>query len=387
MNIPKGGMYGAAILSVLIAVSIFLTVASDVEMTEREVTKYKWQADTTGLFEQDESPQYYDYDLTISYTGYYTAGTEPYFGGASAVSTAGQTVYEGMEDTIKPGSVNTYRLNFEPDVAGVANDVHVGTVDSDPPGSSVYSYLVVANYGLDGTETPPSPSLIRSLEWDGFKVQNLVANNIGSGSGLDTVKSEPLYRIDDVGGVQTPVGTIPYYYDYVANLPDDQKFNAEACNFIKIESLIPTNTGSIIISSIDDYVLYNGSGATADYAVAYCELDYYNYLKGQSLTPTWTYSKYVDHSVLETHNCLITAHSCIVNMITQKVDLYAGYTISEGDVPIRTIDLSKACLITNGTTGSSNQYRLGIFQNLTFYDELYVYMDTSKGVKVLSTGE
>lgn len=157
MKIQKGGMYGAAVVSVIVALSIFLTVALNVETETRQVTKYEYVTDTTGLFDFDDSPQYYDFDLNKNYTGYYLESTDPYWGGASFTSTAGQVITDDTdpEDYIPGGSVNNYYVNFEPigSSTGTEDLTTAGISNMDPPGAPTDTRLIYAYLFYDSTNS------------------------------------------------------------------------------------------------------------------------------------------------------------------------------------------------------------------------------------------
>ena len=141
MKIPKGGMYGAAVLTVLVALAIFATVALNVDQETVDVTKYDYVTDISGLFDYDKSPQYFDYDLAENYTGYYTATSSPYWGGVD---------YE------KSSQINRYWLNLQPtSVITSTENLSTGTwTNTDPPGEITgYSNFSITIYGSDGVDT------------------------------------------------------------------------------------------------------------------------------------------------------------------------------------------------------------------------------------------
>lgn len=100
-------MFGAAVVAVIIAASIFLTYALDVQEETVTVNEYDYITDISGLFERSEAPQYNEYDLAKNYTGYFTAEDEPYWSGIGEYKTA---------------SVNNYRLNLKPTASVVSTE-------------------------------------------------------------------------------------------------------------------------------------------------------------------------------------------------------------------------------------------------------------------------
>lgn len=104
MNIEKNGMLGMCVLTVAVGLSIFATVLMSADVNESTVTKYDYLTDVTGLFPVDTSPQYFDYDLSQNYTGYYTDDT-----------VVGNNNYWGGATFTRSPTVNNYPVVFEPD--------------------------------------------------------------------------------------------------------------------------------------------------------------------------------------------------------------------------------------------------------------------------------
>lgn len=71
---------------------IFGTVILSADESTYEVTKYNFVTEVSGLFDTDTQPQYFDYDLSSNYTGYFTedtvVGDFRYWGGATFTSTS-----------------------------------------------------------------------------------------------------------------------------------------------------------------------------------------------------------------------------------------------------------------------------------------------------------
>ena len=127
----KKKVYIGLIISVVVFASICTTYLLDVDETTRDVVEYNYITDTTGLFDYDKSPQFYDYDLSENYTGYYTASSAPYWG----ISEGNYTLSQ---------SVNRYPLNLAPTstdrVIGVLSTAGLSNVN--PPGSGTKPLVV-----------------------------------------------------------------------------------------------------------------------------------------------------------------------------------------------------------------------------------------------------
>lgn len=170
----ESGMLGFLIIVLAVGGAIAGTIMLSAEEQTQEVTKYNLVADVTGLFDTDESPQYFDYDLSKNYTGYYTIDTVidgvNYWGGAD----------------FTPTGVNNYPIKYEPRVSDSdtvnLTDYNSELVMSDPPGSGTQdsdcgiSYYG-RNYGAPGPNTgyiycryATIESVIEALDLDGYEM-------------------------------------------------------------------------------------------------------------------------------------------------------------------------------------------------------------------------
>jgi len=133
----ESGMLGFLIVVLAIGGGIAGTYLLSAEPTTQEITKYNLVADISGLFDTDESPQYFDYDLSQNYTGYYTEDTVingvNYWGGAD----------------FTPTGVNNYPIRYGPqnETSGQYDlmDYNSSLTTSDPPGN-VSTYSMGVNY-------------------------------------------------------------------------------------------------------------------------------------------------------------------------------------------------------------------------------------------------
>lgn len=130
MKIPKGGVFGGLVVALVISASIGATYLMNVETHQETAIEYDYITNISSLFDYDKNPQYYEYDLSKNYTGYYTALTDPYWGGV-----------EYTQST----RINNYRLNLEPE-----STTTITTDLSTDYGAGVYTNGQVMVFGDDG---------------------------------------------------------------------------------------------------------------------------------------------------------------------------------------------------------------------------------------------
>ena len=137
----ESGMLGFLVVVLAIGFSIAGTILLSAEEQTYTVTKYDLVTDVTGLFDTDESPQYFDYDLSQNYTGYYTMNTVVngvnYWGGAD----------------YNPTSINNYPVQYAPedDTTTSVDLSTLGLTNIDPPGDRTFTVLYYS-------EAPPTTS-------------------------------------------------------------------------------------------------------------------------------------------------------------------------------------------------------------------------------------
>lgn len=132
----ESGMVGFLIVVLAIGGSIFGTILMSADSSTHEVTKYDYKADVTGLFDTDTSPEYYDYDLSRNYTGYYTINTivggVNYWGGA----------------TFRNTSVNNYPVKYAPNNVSSTETIdliELNIPNTDPPDNKTFTLLYYVN--------------------------------------------------------------------------------------------------------------------------------------------------------------------------------------------------------------------------------------------------
>lgn len=371
-RIPKGGMYGAAVFTVVLVAAMFIVFLSDVQEETRDVVRYDYVTEITGLFGSDESPQYFDYDLSQSYTGYYTDDSTPYFGGATAVTTAGQTIYDGMtEDINSTGKVNSYRLRLPEDVVFEADDYkddafgnHIDVSDPPGEGTGISKSFIFASYGSTGA-TGTLPYNLQHYFNNG-PVEILGSYGMAY-SDLQQLWSIKMYGVrEDIG----LVGSIAQIWEL--NHGDN---NVQG-DYVIVQGTAESGTHNTwFVGSVDDYKQVN----SAVYAIAYTEKDYYD---SASVKPTFLVNGV-------SYEAPIAAHSFIADLKAGTVALYSEYVITEDSVPLRTIPIEKAMVIHNDSLPWEivhEEYSMGALTpvHARFYDQVYAYLDVSKGVRVSS---
>ncbi len=200
MNVKKGGMFGACIISVVLFVAIVGTVALDVQQETETVTKYKYITDTTGLFDYDKSPQYIDYDLVKNYTGYYTQDSQPYWGGVD---------YETEE------TVNRYVLNLTP-ISTIDEDKDLSSAtltDVNPPDPDELFRVTIIENGESAMENKPHMVSFADI-LDYYGISGYTTMTITTESGMALAQQSDLTHI-----VTSPlIGQTGYYVQYSDDL-------------------------------------------------------------------------------------------------------------------------------------------------------------------------
>ena len=363
----RSGVLGITVVAVVIGAAILLTTVLDVQEVEYEKTEFKYITDTTSLFDYDRTPQYMDYDLSKSYTNYYTDDSAPYLGGAVVLTTAGQYVYDGMEqDIISTGAVNTYKLNLEGNATydGIIDTSDFGNDMSTPPGESRFA---MASYGSTGTS-----GIGNFYSWYHFEdnhVENL-ATSLTDYSPGQFAQSTFLYHNN---GDDNHTGALVHIWDAISSDPQKGRIIIEGTEDSGIHN-------RFFIGSKDDYIL---SRWDMVYGVAYCEKEYYDAVQ---VKPTYKGYDGTNEIVV---TAPIAAHSCIIDMNTLTVSLYPDYIITENSAPTRTINLDDAIIIYGLSDGSDSRFSMGYDVPVHFnnYIEVYAYMDTSVGVRISKAAE
>lgn len=224
--------------------SIFGTILLSAEESTQEVTKYRFETEVTGLFPVDSSPEYYDYDLSRNYTGYYTQDTiingVKYFGGASF------TDYPG---------VNNYPVKYGPTNSTSGNTTIDSTLDAstDKMEKDSNSVTAVAYYSLDysdgrfsfltETHTRTISSLIRELELEDYDIVIIKQN---TSSDYDNRKFWSFFGTDeqftkgDVPNTQSNIYAAAYVDRSVYDTYPTDSFYKMMCRSIKVDRVTQT---------------------------------------------------------------------------------------------------------------------------------------------------
>lgn len=153
MKIPKGGVFGGLVVALVISASIGATYLMNVESHQETAIEYDYITNISSLFDYDKNPQYYEYDLSKNYTGYYTTLTDPYWGGV---------------DYTQSTRINNYRLNLAP-TSSVSETKSLR--DSTSPswsdaqyGASIYTYIGPGEFDIRNDYTVSGGLKLLELE-------------------------------------------------------------------------------------------------------------------------------------------------------------------------------------------------------------------------------
>ena len=268
------------------------------EETSYEVTRYNLLADATGLFDTDESPQYFDYDLSKNYTGYYTGNTVingvPYWGGATYNQT-GVNNYPvwsiPSNDTSGTFQLGVYSSSF---------------TNSDPPDN----HTMVLSYYYQQTVPDHSTS--------GFAGSSVTVQSVITALGLDTYDIITLSSQEDsnpanfskmvfFGSTDDYYGTYDNYVNYVAyqyynNYPSDGNYSIVSFS-CKV---------NLITNTVD---LFYGKGATQNTYVRSIDLD-----KATVIYADWGHYDSHQNEIID-----VTANS---NPTVTYMDISRGVTVT-----------------------------------------------------------
>lgn len=251
MRIPKGGMYGSAVLAVLVAVAIFLTVAMDVQETTRDVTKYDYITDTTGLFEYTDNPQYNDYDLSKNYTGYFIESKSPYWSGIG--------FYEYTS------TVNNYKLNLEP-----VNTFGPTTKDLTTPTwtDAISDDAYVSYFGPDGEQTGSTRHNGHPVENNSHNTRTVYLRDILTEYGLETASTVTITPVDSTMASRVIFGLASDFIDNGSSstaMYTAQRYIDDYAKWINNGNQIDTTVAglSCVIDNAHGIVYYyNGTNGT-----------------------------------------------------------------------------------------------------------------------------
>ena len=136
----KSGMLGLCIVVIALLGTILGGFCLDVDSQTRNVTKYEYVTDITGLFDIGNAPQYIAYNPSSNYVGY-SQGSVNY----TSAGSINQYRY-----VIDPGSVTykSYTVTYETDLPN-----YDGYFTSNTYGASAYINWLGPNYPMGPTDT------------------------------------------------------------------------------------------------------------------------------------------------------------------------------------------------------------------------------------------
>lgn len=212
----ESGMIGCLIVVLAIGGAVFGNVLLSADTHTETVTKYDFKTEVTGLFDTDTSPQFFDYDISKNYTGYYTSstidGNRYYWGGATFTQT-GVNNYTVEYKPLNVATTNKYNLN------------DLGLTTSTPPSGDLEDYVrftyVDFNNFFTGAYLGSSTlsSLITSLSLEDYDNIIVKPTSDDLDDGIYFHSKDDYERADDYHGNYYWLGAISNY----ENAPDSSK--------------------------------------------------------------------------------------------------------------------------------------------------------------------
>lgn len=237
----ESGMIGCLIVVLAIGGAVFGNVLLSADTHTETVTKYDFKTEVTGLFDTDTSPQFFDYDISKNYTGYYTVD--------SIVN--GIYYWGGAEYT--PSSVNNYPITEMP----VSNEMMQERItlaisesmdNTDPPGAG-NRYTGVTYYdkpygehftSSSQTYSKTLTSFIREYNLNGYDVIEITPLASDYAEYDSTYENANMLFFGTTADYNTTGQSYPkmYYveYDQYNTYPQDADFKI-ACHSCKIDTV------------------------------------------------------------------------------------------------------------------------------------------------------
>lgn len=271
----ESGMAGFLIVVLAVSGAIFGTIVLNSSESTQEVTKYDFKTEVTGLFPVDTSPEFYDYDLSRNYTGYFTEETQingvNYFGGA----------------TFRGTGVNNYPIKTTPDNRVTSDETITPQIDSNLDNFSSSTYTGInyydATYGNRYSFTTQSytrtlESLVSELVLDDYDVIEIRTDDDISdkyhwsffGTG-DQFSSDTIPKVNYVNKT---------YFD---SYPSDNGYYI-ACHSVKIDMV--TGTVSYYYDDTISSNSYVYQGRLSDAVISYSTIPFYDTPTGIPLDVT-----------------------------------------------------------------------------------------------------
>lgn len=89
----KNGYLGVMVVVLAIVSTALGAWVLSLDVEEREVTRYDYVTELTGLFDSEQAPTYIQYNPSVNMTGYYTDASTKYFDGVDATLTSQRSQY------------------------------------------------------------------------------------------------------------------------------------------------------------------------------------------------------------------------------------------------------------------------------------------------------
>ena len=233
------GMIGFLIVVLAVGGAIFGTILLSSEESTYDVTKYRYETEVTGLFPVDTSPEYYDYDLSKNYTGYFINDTVingvNYWGGANFTPSI---------------TVNNYPIKYHPDnsnttTATIDHSTNVGNMtDSIATFTGITWYNHDFDGNFNGAAQPKTKSLSSFLTvlnltgYDVIEVKSNIADGVHNCLFFGTVNDFGTDR----PGQQSQIYAACYVENsYYTSYSNDPMYHI-ACHSCKIDNITHTAT-------------------------------------------------------------------------------------------------------------------------------------------------
>lgn len=156
----QNGYLGAMILVLAIVLTLVASYALSLDVEDKQVTKYEYVADLTGLFDSEQAPTYIEYNPSSNYTGYFTDPSTKYWDGVDATLTQQR---------------NQYKVNLAP-IASVNAPLDMSTETSDA-GSWLLRYYYTADNSIQVVPSHMSlATLLTSLGYTSYDQVILIAD-------------------------------------------------------------------------------------------------------------------------------------------------------------------------------------------------------------------
>lgn len=271
----KNGMLGCLVVLLMMGGAIFGTTLLSANETTETVTKYRFETDITGLFPVDSTPEYYEYDLSRNYTGYYTSETQingvNYYGGATFTRTG----------------VNNYSVKMAPDEIITSDETITPQIDSNLDNFSSSTYTGInyydATYGNIYSFTTQSytrtlESLVRELVLDDYDVIEIrTDDDISDKYHWSFFGSKDQFSNTTIPNVNYVNKT---YFD---SYPSDSGYYV-ACHSVKID--MATQTASYYYDDTISGNSYVSQGTLSDAVISYSTIPFYDTPTGIPLSIT-----------------------------------------------------------------------------------------------------